>query len=197
MREHGNCPTFRLDSALTYMRLDKYFKLAIDKKASDLHVVGGEIPALRIAGQLTFIDDHIIVPAEMVAMVAELLTKPQFERLQTERELDTAANFGGWRFRVNLHFQRATMGLSARLVPELIPNPEDIGFTETIYNLATLNSGLVLVTGPSGSGKSTTLAAMLELINRERSARIITIEDPIEFVYQNKKKHDYPARGRD
>ena len=169
------------------MKLDKYFKLAIEKKASDLHVVGGEPPALRIAGQLQFIDDHVIAPAEMVSMVEELLTKSQFERLESERELDTATNYDGWRFRVNLHFQRATIGLSARLIPETIPSPETLGFTDTIYNLTKFNSGLVLVTGPSGSGKSTTLAAMLELINRERAARIITIEDPIEFVYQNKK----------
>lgn len=169
------------------MKFDKYFRLAIEKKASDIHLVGGALPALRIAGELTFIAEDAVPPAEMTAIVAELLNKQQLERFERERELDIAYSLDSWRLRVNLHFQRGRIGLSARLIPSAIPDPAELGFDETLYQLTKLNSGLVLVTGPSGSGKSTTLAAMLEIVNRERRAHIITIEDPIEFVYNDAK----------
>lgn len=165
------------------MKLDKYFKLAIEKKASDLHLVGGAFPTLRIFGELTAIDKTPLSSVELTALIAELLNKEQAQRFEKERELDLAYSYDSWRFRINLHFQRGVMGLSARLIPKKIPEPAELGFNETLFELTRLNSGLILVTGPSGCGKSTTLAAMIETMNKERRAHVITIEDPIEFTY--------------
>lgn len=165
------------------MKIDKYFQLAIEKKASDVHLVGGAFATLRISGQLTPLDKTLLSKAEMVTLVQELISKEQMIEFERERELDFAYGFDSWRFRINLHFQKGVMGLSARLIPKKVPEPSELGFDETLYSLTKLNSGLILVTGPSGSGKSTTLAAMIEIMNRERRAHIITIEDPIEFVY--------------
>lgn len=167
------------------MKIDKYFQLAIEKNASDVHLVSGARPTLRIGGKLIFIDKIPLPKGTVAAIAQELLGKAQLERLQKERDLDVGYEFGDSRFRVNLHYQKGSMGLAARLIPKKIPTPEEIGFNETVYDLTRLNSGLVLVTGPSGSGKSTTLATMIEIMNKERSAHVITIEDPMEFVYTN------------
>jgi twitching motility protein PilT len=103
------------------------------------------------------------------------------KNFQKNKELDISLNAAGRYFRVNLHRQQGKIGLAARLIPEKIPSPKEINFDETIYNLTHLNDGLILVVGASGSGKSTTLASMLDIINKERRAHIITIEDPIEY----------------
>ncbi|KKU73352.1 MAG: Twitching motility protein [Parcubacteria group bacterium GW2011_GWA2_47_26] len=169
------------------MKIDKYFQLAIDKKASDLHLIAGTKPTLRIASELIAVEDTPLTKTDLAGLLTELLTKEQFADFEHERELDFAYSYDNWRFRVNLHFQRGQIGLAARLIPQQIPTPEDLGFSEVMYALTHLNHGLILVTGPSGCGKSTTLAAMIEIINRERSAHIITIEDPIEFLYTNTK----------
>ncbi len=169
------------------MKIDKYFQLAIEKGASDVHLVAGSAPALRIAGQLTFVEKNPLPKNVVSAIAQELLGSEQLARLDKERDLDIAYAFDDWRFRVNLHFQEGAMGISARLIPKQIPEPKKLGFSETLYDITHLNSGLVLVTGPSGSGKSTTLAAMIEIMNTERGAHIITIEDPIEFMYEDKK----------
>jgi twitching motility protein PilT len=167
------------------MKIDQYFKNAIDKKASDVHLVSGAPPSLRIAGKLTFLEEQAMTSDDLNSMVQELITKDQYSRFLKERDFDTAHSFDEWRFRINLHFQRGTVGLAARLIPSTVPTPAALGFDETLHSLTQLNSGLVLVTGPSGSGKSTTLAAMIEMINKERRAHIITIEDPIEFIYKD------------
>lgn len=169
------------------MKIDKYFGLAIEKKASDVHLVGDAPVSLRLAGELTFMEKTPLAPRELTTIIEELLTRPQLERFNREHELDFAYSYNDWRFRVNLHFQRGVMGLAARLIPKQIPDPQTLGFNETLYGLTKLMSGLILVTGPSGCGKSTTLAALIEIINKERPAHIITIEDPIEFVYANAK----------
>lgn len=169
------------------MKIDKYLQLAIEKKASDIHLVSGAVPSLRVDGKLSFVEQTQLSSDTMLAIIQEFLEKTQFERLQKERDLDLSYEFKDARFRVNLHYQKGALGLTARLIPKKIPAPEAIGFNETIYNLTNLNSGLILVTGPSGSGKSTTLATMIEIINKERNAHIITIEDPIEFIYTDQQ----------
>lgn len=169
------------------MDLNYYFKQAIDRQASDLHLIEGSIPALRICGDLVRIDKDPIPFGELKYAIFNSIDEATKERFQRKRDLDLSWEFFDNRFRVNLHYQEGRIGLAARLVTKVIPRPEEARFDETIYNLTHLKDGLLLVTGPSGVGKSTTLAIMLDIINRERSCHIITIEDPIEFVFDDKQ----------
>jgi twitching motility protein PilT len=126
-------------------------------------------------------------PRELREAVYGLLTDPLKERFERNFDVDFSHEFFGERFRINLHRQEGNIGLAARLIPSVIPRPEELGFNETIYNFTHLHDGLILVVGPTGSGKSTTLAGMLDIINQERRAHIVTIEDPIEYLFKEKQ----------
>lgn len=169
------------------MDLNYYFQQAIEKNASDLHLVEGSMPALRIAGELVKTEEKLIPFGELRHAVFLILDKHTRERFERKRDLDLSMEFYDNRFRVNLHYQEGRIGLTARLVHTVIPMPEEIGLDETIYRLTHLKDGLILVAGPSGAGKSTTLAAMINIINAERRSHIITIEDPIEYSFQEKQ----------
>jgi len=169
------------------MDIAYYFKQAIERKASDLHLAGGSIPARRINKELIKLNHDAVNNNELKKAVYSLIDKKTQERFRRKRELDISQEFFGCRFRINLHYQEGKIGLTARLVPNFIPRPEDIEFNETIYNLTHLQDGLILVTGPSGSGKSTTLASMIDIINEERRSHVITIEDPIEYLFEEKQ----------
>jgi len=169
------------------MDISSYFKQAIEQKASDLHLAAGSIPALRLEGELVKLNHGVLVDKEMEEAVRTLIDEKTWERFNRKRELDFSQEFFGARFRVNLHYQEGKIALAARLIPSKIPTPEEIGLSETIYNLTHMRDGLIIVTGPSGSGKSTTLAVMLDIINKERRAHIITIEDPIEYMFEEKQ----------
>lgn len=169
------------------MDLSYYFKQAIERNASDLHLVEGSIPSLRIFGELIKLDESPIPLGELNYAVFNSLDKSTKERFQRKRDLDLSMIFYGHRFRVNLHLQEGRVGLAARLVPNTIPEPSQIGFNEVIYSFTHLKDGLIIVTGPTGSGKSTTLAVMIDIINAERRSHIITIEDPIEFDFHDKQ----------
>ncbi len=167
--------------------MESYFKEAIKQDASDLHLVGGELPMLRIEGDLKELAEKQLDNDELTENIMKLINKDQQEKFKQEKELDFGYAVGDIRFRVNLHQQSENIGLSARLIPSDIPTPEDLYFESSILGMTKLLDGLVLVTGPTGSGKSTTLASMIEEINKTRKAHIITIEDPIEFVFKDKK----------
>ncbi|MCK4554149.1 Flp pilus assembly complex ATPase component TadA, partial [Candidatus Parcubacteria bacterium] len=169
------------------MDIFSYFKQAIERKASDLHLAAGSVPALRIDGELIKFKEDVINAKDFEGAIHSLIDKKTMERFERKREMDISKEFFGARFRINLHYQEGKIGLTARLVPGVIPGAEEIGFNEVIYRLTHLRDGLIIVTGPSGCGKSTTLAAMIDIINRERKAHIITIEDPIEFSFQEKQ----------
>ncbi len=164
-----------------------YFDQAVSAKASDLHLVEGSVPAMRVNGSLERIGLDIIPAGELRYAVFNIIDEATKERFLRKKDLDISLNFSENRFRINLHFQEGKIGLSARFVSREIPSPADVGFNEVIYKLTHLNDGLVLVTGPSGAGKSTTLAVMIDLINSERNSHIITIEDPIEYSFHDKK----------
>jgi twitching motility protein PilT len=169
------------------MTIQTYFKEAIKKEASDLHLVGGELPMLRIEGELKELSDKKLNNKELVVGLMGLLSKEQQNKYNEDKELDFSYAVDGARFRVNLHQQDDNIGLSARLVPSEIPTPTDLDFAPAMIEATKNLDGLVLVTGPTGCGKSTTIASMIEEINKTRKAHIITIEDPIEFLFEDKK----------
>ncbi len=163
--------------------LEAFLKTAIEGGASDIHLVGNMIPVMRVYGVLQDMGETALDPKDIEAIITQLLGPERLAQFQKDREFDLAHDWGGWRFRVNLHMQRGVMGLNARLIPQEIPMAEALGIDESLLNLTTLPHGLVLVTGPTGSGKSSTLAAMIQRIHTTRRVHIITMEDPIEFLY--------------
>lgn len=169
------------------MDIKKYFKQAIKEDASDIHLVGGEVPILRIEGELKHIEEKSIKNSELNTAVMAILSKEQQIKFKDNLELDFSYEVDKARFRVNLHLQEEKLGLSARLIPKEIPTPKDLGFTDTMNGLVNNLDGLILVTGPTGCGKSTTIASMIEEINKSRKCHIITIEDPVEFLFEDKK----------
>ncbi|MBI5230205.1 MAG: PilT/PilU family type 4a pilus ATPase [Candidatus Magasanikbacteria bacterium] len=168
-------------------QITSYFEYAAQNNASDVHLVSNDKPFIRKHGELQAIEETVLPAKELEIGIFELLSKDQQEKLKTTLELDFGLEIGGGRFRVNVHYQQGTIGLAARLIPYEIPTPEILGLPQSITELSKLYDGLVLVTGPTGSGKSTTLAALINEINKTRNAHIVTIEDPIEFIFKNDK----------
>lgn len=170
------------------MNIKQYFKEAIKADASDLHLVGNELPMIRVEGNLKELDKKPLNAKELEAIIyEELVNKDQKVRFEEEKELDFSYEQDEIRFRVNLHRQEDVIGLSARLIPAVIPNPEELRFEPILKEIPNMLDGLVLVTGPTGCGKSTTLAAIIEEINKNRKAHIVTVEDPIEFLFEDKE----------
>ncbi|MFH0950989.1 MAG: PilT/PilU family type 4a pilus ATPase [bacterium] len=165
------------------MDLKQYFNEAVTRKASDLHLIASNKPYLRIDGELVALSQTAINNEDLMKLTEDLVGMDRLAIFQANKEMDFSLELFQTRFRVYLHFQEGHIGLSARLIKNQVPGPTEIGFTESIINLTKLRDGLILVTGPSGSGKSTTLAAMIGLINHSRRAHIITIEDPIEYIF--------------
>jgi len=164
-----------------------YFEEAIKNNASDLHLVADEKPMIRLEGELKELEEKKLNEKELETEVLGLLSVEQKKKFNEEMELDFDYEHSGIRFRINLHRQEGKIGLSARLIPKDIPSPEDLRFEPALLNFTNLMDGLVLVVGATGHGKSTTIASMVEEINKTRKAHIITIEDPIEFVFTDKK----------
>lgn len=166
------------------MTLNNLFQVATDNKASDLHLAADRRPFLRIDGKLQELqNEDVLEPKELENLIFEVLTPDQKDKLIREKDLDFSYEFGNTRYRVNIHFEKGNAGLVARVIPAVIPTLEEIQMPEIVYDLARLPQGLILVTGPTGHGKSTTLAAMINQINQERICNIITLEDPIEFLF--------------
>jgi len=162
--------------------------MTIEKKGSDLHLVAGIPPYVRIFGQLSRMELPPLQPQDIVAMVESILDRNQIKALYSNLELDFSYSIDGLsRFRGNVLFQRNTMAVNFRVIPLEIPELDSLGLPVGVKNLCHQSRGLVLVTGPTGSGKSTTLAAMVNYINQTRSVNIITLEDPIEFLHEHKK----------
>jgi twitching motility protein PilT len=181
-------------SLLTQDRPEAKFDLSrvlhylLETGASDLHVAVGSPPMLRLRGELVAIPDHpVLTPQSVITTLYAILTQKQRETFEENLELDFAyALPGAARFRVNLYRQRESVGAAFRVIPYEIKSLEQLGITPTINTFAGMPRGMVLVTGPTGSGKSTTLAALVDLANRTRHDHIMTVEDPIEFLHQNK-----------
>lgn len=176
------------------MDIQDLLEKTVQNKASDLHLVVGEYPVLRIDGKLTALQTFPVVSSDTILqMIGSILSPEQKEMLAQERYLDFSYGYGGGnygdkgRFRVNCYFQRGTLAAAFRLLPTEIKTLEELGIPSVAHNFAKLKQGFVLVTGPTGHGKSTTIASLINEINQGRSANIITIEDPIEYVYPKGK----------
>ena len=171
------------------MKIDILFKKAVEKNASDLHLVVGKPPILRIDGVLTPIEGEVPLTEKAgLDLIYSLMTDKQRQAYDTDREMDLSWSIdGGNRFRVNCHWEKGFPGLVARIISPRIPSLEELSMPSVVYDLMRLKQGLILLTGPTGSGKSTSLAAMIELVNTERAEHIVTLEDPVEFIYMPKK----------
>ncbi|HAH32790.1 MAG TPA: twitching motility protein PilT [Elusimicrobia bacterium] len=163
---------------------------AVKQGASDIHVCTGKPPMMRLNGQIMPVTEGLppLKPEETKALVYSALYDEQRAKFEENWELDCSfAIKGVSRFRLNVLVARGGVEAVMRVIPSIIPTPEQLNLQPTIVNLSTLPKGLVLVTGPTGSGKSTTLAAILDLINQKKKGHILTIEDPIEFTYESKE----------
>jgi twitching motility protein PilT len=162
--------------------------LAQNRAASDLLVMVGDAPAMRVAGQWIRFDHPRCTAPDVESVARQLLRPGGWEELQRKRELDFSVSYAKTgRLRCNVHFQRDNLAIVLRLLWPAIPDPVQLGIPPHVIQAGDLPHGLVLISGPTGSGKSTTLAAIIEYINRRRAAHVITLEDPIEFMYVNGK----------
>ena len=170
-------------------RIEVLLEEVIKKKASDLHIQVGLPPMLRVDGSLIAVPSTETLSEENVeALVFAILDEDQKQILLKDKEFDFSFAFGDLgRFRVNAFHERGNLAAALRLIPNEILTTEQLGMPEIVKKFADYPRGLVLVTGPTGSGKSTTLAALVDKINSEKSAHIVTIEDPIEFTHKSKK----------
>jgi twitching motility protein PilT len=168
-------------------KIDAFFKLMNDQGASDLHLVAGQAPVLRITGDLERVKYKVLDDDTLRAMLYEIAPEDKVKVFEETGDVDFGYEIPGLaRYRANFFQQKYGVGAVFRQIPSKILTAEQLGLPPVIAKLANLPRGLVLVTGPTGSGKSTTLAAIIDQANRTRKDHILTIEDPIEFVHQSR-----------
>ena len=168
--------------------IPELLEVVLERGASDLHLTVGAPPTIRLHGDLVRLEEYpVMTPKGLQGMIYAILPQKARERLEQELELDMSyALPGKARFRVNVYFQRDSIGAAFRLIPYEIKTIEELGLPSVVADLARYPRGFVVVTGPTGSGKSTTLAAMVDIVNRERQGHIMTVEDPIEFLHKHR-----------
>ncbi|MFN2469349.1 MAG: type IV pilus twitching motility protein PilT [Gaiellaceae bacterium] len=172
----------------THISIDELLAEVVARHASDLHLTVGSPPIVRVRGQLEQLENFPKLNAAMTRLILySIMSTEQQKQLEVKRQIDMSHAVPGLaRFRVNVYFQRRSLGAAFRLIPDRVKTLEELRLPQSLNELAKKPRGLVLVTGPTGSGKSTTLAAVIDEINRTRSEHILTIEDPIEFVHWHK-----------
>jgi len=171
------------------MDIKTLLQQTIDLEASDLHLLAGVPPTLRIDGLLTPLTNFgVLTPENVAALLREVISSDQLSKISMDRELDFSLSFSDKaRFRVNAYTQKGSAAVAFRKIPLAIPSVDSLALPQIIHSLTVLKQGFILVTGPTGHGKSTTLAAMLNEINANRFCHIVTIEDPIEFIFKPQK----------
>src|SRR3989339_776740 len=173
---------------IEFLNIEKLLEITVRKGASDLHLLAEQQPALRIHGEIEPIDLPKLSSDEISKILFSTLSRQQIKQFEHEKELDYGLQFDSEnRFRVNLHQQRGFTEATLRLINTRIPSFEELQLPDAVKDLARLKDGLILVAGPTGSGKTTTIAAMVDLINKEKKGVVITLERPIEFVHLNIK----------
>src|SRR6201984_3672700 len=171
------------------MNIDDLLRIAMERRASDLHLKVGNYPHLRIDGELHPLTDQPRITAEdMLTMAFSMMSARQKQKFKETTEIDMAYGVAGLgRFRVNVFQQRGNVGMVLRVIPTKIRTIEELELPRILTQICEEQRGLILTTGTTGSGKSTTLAAMIDRINSLRAEHIITIEDPIEYLHRDKK----------
>ncbi len=168
--------------------MKKLLDLAIERKASDLHLTVGVPPIIRIDGKLSQVPNEGVLDQETVArLVKSFMTQEQLDRLKEKKEIDFSFGYQSTRFRTNVYFQKGNLAASLRLIPKVIKSVTELGLPPILERFTAPSQGFFVITGPTGHGKSTTLAAMINYINHSRSEHIVTIEDPIEYVFEHDK----------
>ena len=164
------------------MTIQELLDLVVQKDASDLHLVVGSPPTVRVSGTLLFVGSEPLTQQTAENLIFALLTPQQKDQFQVNRELDFGYQYADkGRFRINVYYQRDHPSAALRLIHSIIKTPEELKLPQIVHSFAKLKQGFVLVTGPTGHGKSSTLAAIIEEINRSRAEHIVTIEDPVEY----------------
>lgn len=167
-----------------HLTIDELFTHTESKKASDLHIIPGYQPSIRVNGALTTLRTLPVITGKLsYEMFLSILSDQLKEQLITNKEVDFGYNHGEHRYRVNLYYVKGEVAGAFRLISTTIPSALDLGLPEILMNLPNSRQGFVLVTGPTGEGKSTTIASLVNQINMKESRHILTIEDPIEYVY--------------
>src|SRR3989344_4273728 len=167
------------------MNLKQLLQATVELNASDLHLISGILPTVRIDGELHPIaGEAVATPETTSTFLKEILTGDQLTALGANKEIDFSMSFSDVaRFRVNVYTQKNAIAAAFRVIPLQIPTIEGLDLPKVLHSFTSLRQGLVLVTGPTGHGKSSTLAAIINEINVNRAAHILTIEDPIEYIY--------------
>lgn len=169
------------------IHIDDLLRLVVERGGSDLHIAVGIPPVIRIDGQLVPVNYERLTAQDTQRLCYDILSDEQIQRFESTLELDFSYSVSKVsRFRVNIYRDKGTVAAAFRVIPARIPTIRELGLPTILEDLTRKPRGLILVTGPTGSGKSTTLAAMINQINTERSAHIITIEDPIEYLHHHK-----------
>jgi len=169
--------------------VDVLLNAVLEEDVSDIHFKVGSKPIIRKSGEILHVEDFSTIKTEhMLRIIEEMLNAQQTEKFKRGEELDLGyALQGKARFRVNIYHQRGTPAMVMRKIPYIVPELDDLGLPEVVKHLSMEQRGLILVTGATGTGKSTTIAAMINHINQNRSAHVVTIEDPIEFLHTDNK----------
>lgn len=168
------------------MNLKELLQQTIDTNASDLHIIAGIPPTLRVDGELISVPNFGILTSDMTLnLLKEVLTSEQLEKLTVNKEIDFAIPFSEkGRFRVNAYTQKGSFAAAFRRITLEIPSIDQMGLPNILHGFATLRQGLILITGPTGHGKSTTISAIINEINKNRNTHIVTIEDPVEYIFK-------------
>ena len=168
--------------------IDDILRMAVAKKASDIHLTVGLPPMIRLDGEVVQLPFQPLTPRDSRRLIYDVLSNEQLEKFETKHELDFAHSVKDLaRFRFNVYMQRSSVAAALRMIPTKIPPFEVLGLPQVIRDICKRTSGLILVTGPTGSGKTTTIASMIDDLNETRTNHIMTIEDPIEYLHKHKR----------
>ena len=169
--------------------LEDFLKRAVQEGASDLHLNAGFPPQIRVHGELKLLDPQPLTPAYVKELCYSVLSEKQIAKIEEEKELDTSFGVKDLgRFRMNLYWQRGSLGVSIRYLPFVVPSCEELGIPEVVIEMAMENNGLLIVSGAVSTGKSTTLASLIQRIAKTRAMKIVTIEDPVEYLHRHQSE---------